>query len=216
MSEAPDLRELKKRTLRLMNYEDGLWDLLLGFVFTLLAIYPVTRARLGPPLNVTLFVGVLLLGVAAYRVAQLRFSTPRLGYVESRRSPALKLLLVITIALVALTFGLVILTVASPDPLPNLTPSRGPFQLHSYLVEIVVLLVMVSLFGGMAFVFGVPRLFLYGWLLGAGNLASVIMNRTPPRASASLGLAAGHPAHRAGTAGALHPQVSHPERGGLA
>jgi hypothetical protein len=191
MSEAPDLRRVHRRTLRLMNYEDGLWDLLLGFVLTLLAVYPVTRARLGPPLNAALFVGVLLLGVAAYRVAQLRFSTPRLGYAESRRSPALKLLLVITIALVALTFGLVFLTVAGPDPLPNLTPGRGPLQLHAYLVEIVVLLAMVSLFGGMAFVFGVPRLFLYGWLLGAGNLASVIMNRDAPEAfNLPLGLAA--------------------------
>jgi len=192
MSASPDLRTVQKRTLRMMNYEDGLWDLLLGFVFTLLAVYPVTRARFGPAWNVTLFVGVLLLGVAAYRIAQLRFSTPRLGYVEPRRSPALKLVLGITIALVALTFGLVILTAARPDLLPNLTPSRGPLWLQSYLVEIVVMLALIGLFGGMAFIVGVPRLFLYGWLLGGANLASAIVNQGTPEAfNLPMGLAAG-------------------------
>ena len=192
MSETPDLRSVQRRTLRMINYEDGLWDLLLGFVFTLLAIYPVTRARLGPPLNVALFMGVLLLGVAAYRVGQLRFSTPRLGYVEPRRSPALKLVLVITIALVTLTFGLVMLTAASPDPLPHQISGRGPFRLQAYMVEIVTMLALIGLFGGMSFVFGVPRLFLYGWLLGAGNLASVVMNQGAPGAfNLPLGLAAG-------------------------
>lgn len=158
----------------------------------MLAVYPVTRAHLGPAWNLVLFLGVLLLGMAAYRGAQVRFSTPRLGYVESRRSPALKLLLVITIGLVALTFGLVVLTLARPDLLPPLTPSRGPLWLQSYLVEIVVMLALIGLFGGMAFISGVPRLFLYGWLLGGANLASAIVNQGAPDAfNLPLGLAAG-------------------------
>ncbi len=52
-------RQVQKRTVRLLSYEDGLWDLLLGTVFLLLAIYPITRARLGPAWNLALFVGLL-------------------------------------------------------------------------------------------------------------------------------------------------------------
>ncbi|MFA5787704.1 MAG: hypothetical protein WDA71_12115 [Actinomycetota bacterium] len=89
MSESPDLREVQKRTLRLMNCKDGLWDLLLGLIFMALAVYPITRARLGPVWDLALFVGVLLLSLAAFGGVRRKISAPRLGYVESKRSPAM-------------------------------------------------------------------------------------------------------------------------------
>ena len=54
MNETPSLSYAQKRTVRLLSYEDGLWDLLLGVVFLLLAIYPITRAVLGPAWNLVL------------------------------------------------------------------------------------------------------------------------------------------------------------------
>jgi hypothetical protein len=191
MSESPNLRDVQKRTLRLMNYEDGLWDMLLGMIFMLLAIYPVTRTRLGPAWNLALFVGLVLLVVAVQPIVRRQISTPRLGYVEANRSPALKVTLAITMSLVALTFGLVILTLVSPGWLPDLTPSAAPVWLRSYWVEVLVLIVMIGLFSGMGYLYGVPRLFLYGWLLGGGNLASVVINRGSPSGfNLPLGIAA--------------------------
>lgn len=192
MSESTSLRDVRKRTTQLMKYEDGLWDLLLGIIFMMLAVYPITRSHLGPVWNLALFIGLMLLVVVIQLIFRRRISTPRLGYVKSRPSPALKLTLAIRISLVALTFGLVILTLVGPDWFPNLTPSTGPDWPRSYLVEILVLLVMIGLFSGMGYLFGVPRLYLYGWLLGGGNLASVIMNQGAPEAfNVPMALAAG-------------------------
>ena len=192
MSDLPSLRDAQKRTLQLMNYEDGLWDLLLGIIFMMLAVYPITRSLLGPIWNLALFLGLMLLAVIGQLIVRWRFSTPRLGYVVTRRSPALKLTLAITILLVAITFGAVMLTLLSPGRLPNLSPSSAPAWLRAYLVDILALLVIVGLFSAMGYVFGVPRLYFYGWLLGGSNLISVIVNRGAPEGfNIPLGIAAG-------------------------
>lgn len=192
MPELPSLRDVQKRTLHLTTYEDGLWDLLLGMIFMLLAAYPVTRASLGPAWNLVLFVGLMLLLVAIQPVIRRRVSTPRIGYVKPRRTPALKWLLVATTALVALTGGLVILTLASPGWLPNPPTGGGPEWLRSYAVEIIVLFLLAGLFSGMGYVFGVPRLYGYGWLLGSGNLVSAVLYQGAPEGfNVPLALAAG-------------------------
>lgn len=186
MAEPVRLSEVRKRTLRLTLFEDGSWDLMLGITFLMLAIYPVTRARLGPAWNLAVFVGLLLIVVAAQWLVRQRVSSPRLGYAKPRRSPALKVSLVIGVSLVVLTFGLVILTLVSPGL------QAAPTGLRSYWVEVVTLLALVGLFSGMGYLFGVPRLFLYGWLLGGGNLASVLLNEdAPERFGLPLALAAG-------------------------
>ena len=48
MSDQINLRDVQKRTMQMMNYEDGLWDMLLGALFLMLSIYPITREKLGP------------------------------------------------------------------------------------------------------------------------------------------------------------------------
>jgi hypothetical protein len=180
MNETPSLSYAQKRTVRLLSYEDGLWDLLLGVVFLLLAIYPITRARLGPAWNLVLFVGLLLLATAILTALRRRISTPRLGYVRARTTPATKLILATTIALVALTTGLVILTLVNPAWLGGPAPAVALSNVWSYQVEILVLLALIVLFSAMGYRFGVPRLYLYGWLLGGANLASVILYRGAP------------------------------------
>jgi len=180
MNETPSLSEVHKRTVRLLSYEDGLWDLLLGVVFLLLAIYPLTRARLGPAWNLALFVGLLLLATAIFTALRRRISTPRLGYVRARVTPEKKLILAVTIALVGLTAGLVILTLVNPAWLGGPAPAVALDNVWSYQVEILVLLALIVLFSAMGYRFGVPRLYLYGWLLGGANLASVILYRGAP------------------------------------
>jgi len=59
-------------------------------------------------------------------------------------------------------------------------------------VEILALLVQVGLFSAIGYVFGVPRLFLYGWLLGGSYLVSVILYRGGPEVfNLPLGIASG-------------------------
>jgi len=198
MFELPSLRDAQIRTWQLMNYEDGFWDLLLGLIFMMLAAYPVTRAHLGPSLNFALFVGVMLLVAVVHYFLRRQVSTPRVGYVKPKRSRTLKLVLAVTILLVALTCGLVVLTLvgsgSGPGQSTGSVSSAGASQVwaRSYLVEIVVMLALIGLFSVMGHVFGVLRLYFYGWLLGGGNLASAIVNRgAPERFNLPLGLAAG-------------------------
>ena len=197
MSQPPTLRDAQKRTWQLMNFEDGFWDLLLGLTFMMLALYPVTRARFGPVPNFALFLGVMALVVVVHLLLRRRVSAPRVGYVKPRRSRALKLIVTITILLVALTVGLVILTLLGPGSVqdqstgPDSVAGVSPGGTRSYTVEIVVMLALIGLFSVMGYLFGVLRLYLYGWLLGAGNLLSVVANQgAPERFNMPLAVAA--------------------------
>jgi hypothetical protein len=192
MSETPSLSEVRKRTARLLSYEDGLWDLQLGTVFVMLSVYQITRAWLGPAWNLVLFVGLLLAEVAAFSFLRWKISTPRLGTVRARYSAAHKWILAVMIALVALTVGLVVLTLASPGTLGIPGAAASLSNVWSYGVELAVLAVLVVLFSALGYLFNVPRLYLYGWLLGGANLLAVIMYRgTPEGFNLPLGIAAG-------------------------
>ena len=125
MSESPNLRDVQKRTLQLLNYEDGIWDLLLGFIFMLLAIYPVTRAALGPTWNLILYLVCLTIGTVVSQLVKRQISTPRLGYVKPKRARAQKLLVLVLIMLVSATFALVIVTLVRPAT-PSIRPGRAP------------------------------------------------------------------------------------------
>jgi len=43
------------------------------------------------------------------------------------------------------------------------------------MVELIVVLVMGGLFSAMGYLFGVTRLYFYGWMVGLANLASIYM-----------------------------------------
>ena len=177
MSEMTDFRQIQRRIAQLTTFEDGFWDLLLGSIYLLLAVYPVTRERLGPEWNIVLFLCVLGLLVVAQLAVRNLVSQPRIGYVESRRSPKMRLLLLLTVGLVIATFGLLMLTFLSPgaDSAPLPVESSGE---RGYLVEFIVLFVMGGLFSLMGYLFGVRRIYFYGWLVGLGNLASIYMVHT--------------------------------------
>ncbi len=181
MSDVPSLSDVQKRTARLLSFEDGFWDLLLGTTFMLLAIYPITREWLGPEWNLVLFLGLLLLATGIFFLLQRRVSAPRLGFVRARWTRASKGILAVTLTLVALTVGLVIVTLVSPaSSSAGPAPAVSLANVRSYMVEILALLVEVGLFSAIGYRFGVPRLFLYGWLLGGANLISVILYRGAP------------------------------------
>ena len=173
MSKTTDLRQIQRRTNQLMNFEDGFWDLLLGCIFMMLALYPVTRELLGPVWNLVLFLSVLALLVAVELLLRRYVSGPRIGYAQPRRSPKLRLVLAFTILMVLITFGLVLVTLLSPESVPSapVEASAG----RSYLVELIVVLFMGGLFSALGYLYGVTRLYFYGWMLGLANLASVYM-----------------------------------------
>lgn len=173
MSKITDFNQIQRRTNQLMNFEDGFWDLLLGSIFMMLAIYPVTREILGPVWNLVLFLSVLALLVAVELLLRRYVSGPRIGYAQPRRSPKLRLVLVFTVLMVLITFGLVLVTLLSPESVPSPPVEASPGR--SYLVELIALLVIGGLFSALGYLYGVTRLYFYGWMLGLANLASIYM-----------------------------------------
>jgi hypothetical protein len=178
MSELPNLQDVQKRTMRLTTFEDGFWDLLLGFIFMSLAIYPVTRELLGPEWNLVLFLSLLALMVIGQLVLKHFISGPRIGYARPRRTPKTRMLLLVTVVFVLLTFGLVLLTLLGPESSSTGGEPTTPSLVRGYLVEWIVVLVMGGIFSTMGYIFGVARLYFYGWMLGLANLASVYMSHT--------------------------------------
>ena len=59
MSDITDFNRIQRRVIQMTSFEDGLWDLLLGTIFMLLAVYPITRELLGPVWNLVLFLVLL-------------------------------------------------------------------------------------------------------------------------------------------------------------
>ena len=178
MSEATDLRQVQKRIWQMMSFEDGLWDILLGTIFMLLAIYPITRELLGPEWNIVLFLvalGLLALGQLALRYF---ISVPRIGYMRPRRSPKLRLLVIFTAIMVLLTFVLLLVTFLGPGAQAAPSAAAEASTGRSYTVELIALLVVGGLFSAMGYFFGVSRLYFYGWAIGLANLASVYMTHT--------------------------------------
>ncbi len=173
MSETPDFSDVQKKTMRMVNFEDGLWDMLLGAIFMLLAAYPVSRQLLGPERNFVLFLVLLGLFVGAQITLRQVISTPRIGIAHPRRTIKMRLLLFVVITFVLLTFGLVLTTLLSSSPsvaIRNLN--------RSYLVEWIVVLVMGGIFSAIGYIYDVKRTYVYGWILGLANLASVYLWHT--------------------------------------
>ena len=175
MSDQVNFKNIEKRTIQMLNFEDGLWDLLLGSIFMALAIYPVTRRLLGPIWNIVLFLAVLGLGVFAQQVLRRRIAGPRIGRVRPRWTPKARLILVITVVLVVATLALLLVTLINPSGMSDLSQKVSPASPRSYTVDIVVMFLMAGIFSLMAYQFDVPRLYVYGWLVGIGNLASVVL-----------------------------------------
>jgi hypothetical protein len=191
MSQNAELRHAQQRTIRLLNYEDGLWDILLGLVFMLLALYPITRALLGPAWNMGFFLAALALLIVLYTVARRAIAGPRMGIVKPRRTPALKIALAVIAILVVLTLGLVLLTLFSPSWLPGTEGGTARTWLSRYWVDIIALFFIAGVFSMMGYLFGVGRLYLYGWLVGIGNLASTALYSGWGAFNLPLGIASG-------------------------
>jgi hypothetical protein len=168
-------REAQRRAVRLVNYEDGLWDILLGLIFLALSLYPITRRLLGPEINLGLFLVILAVLVAGLTLVRRSVSVPRIGVVRMRRTRQKAALTLVLAVIVLATFGLVLATLLSPGWIPSMRSSGLPQWVDDLKVDIALTIVVIAVFSAMAYLFSVSRVYLYGWLIGLGNLTSTAL-----------------------------------------
>ena len=175
MSEPINPGDFQRRIIRLVNYEDGLWDITLGLIFLALGIYPLTRQLFGPTINFTLYLAFLAIVVIVQQIARRFISAPRIGVVKKLWSKPKLIVLTVLILLLLLTLVLTVITLTSSQS--SQPSSEAATQTGTdYTVDIIVGLAVIGIFSLMGFVFGIRRLHLYGVLLGVGNLASTILS----------------------------------------
>ena len=169
-------KQIQRRTVQMTTFEDGLWDILTGLIFLLLGIYPLTRVLLGPNLNLVFFLAVMLVFVFLQVIARRHYSEPRLGVVKMRPAPSKVFIVAMVGLLIAVSLALGFSIIRIPDALRT-TIDEMPAWFKIFGVDLLASLLIMVVYSLMGFVFGVPRLYIYGWLIGVGNLASVILSR---------------------------------------
>lgn len=161
MNKNLDLKQTERNSFKLATYADGTADLSLGLAFLLLGIYPFTREQLGPVWNFPVFLVVLgLIVFAQYRVKS-RLAPTRIGIVKlgQRVQKQFKVALLVMVILLTLT----VLTWVGVGRGIHFAPDWW----GSYTFEILVALVTLAIFWGIAYTLEMQRYYFYGVLLAA-------------------------------------------------
>lgn len=176
MTQTLDMKNAEKQVFRLASFEDGIWEIYLGFFFILMSFYDVTREILGPALNVILILGLLLLLVGLAWIVKKRVTLPRIGLVRfgAQTKKKIKAANITTIGLVLATFVLLILGANALISEP--TWENLPQWFSDFDVDLIFALITVGFFSLIAYTTGVARFYLHGVLIGVGNFATTVLH----------------------------------------
>jgi hypothetical protein len=170
------LKEAERKAFRLAMFQDGWWDIYLGCCLIMMSFYSVLRSVLGPALNLLLLACVLVILLIGVYAAKKTITVPRVGLVRfgPTQKAKIKKLQAITLILVLATFVFLILVVTQTITEPAW--GAAPNWIWDFDVDILFTVIIIGFFGLIAYALGIPRLHLYGWLLGLGMLASTILD----------------------------------------
>lgn len=170
MSTNLDLKSTERASFKLAAHADGTSDISLGLVFVLLGCYAWTREALGPSWNMLFF--LVMLGLITLAQVQLRkrLVPERIGLVKFgphvRQRKMVFLLITIILAVLMILTWVGSARGWSPD---------FPDWFANYGFEILVALIVLGIFWGIAYTMGLRRYYGYGVLLAAGfPLQSII------------------------------------------
>jgi hypothetical protein len=175
MSINSKIQRADQRILRLAMFQDGLWDVMLGLTFVLLSLYPVLRRALGPSLNLLAFAIELAAVIGGISLLRQRLTASRLGQVRLGASQRARLRHIRLTGAGLMLFTAFVFTLASLGRLGTPIPAEAAGWLAAFEMDILFAALIILFFSLMGVVLGLGRLYLYGWLLGLGNLASTVL-----------------------------------------
>lgn len=102
-----NLKELERRAFR-STFQDGLWDIFIGFLFTQFAIAPILSARgLGDFWSSAILFPIYMIVLVVVMLLKKYVVTPRLGIVQFSKNRKSKLRIVILMMNIILVIGII-------------------------------------------------------------------------------------------------------------
>ncbi len=174
MSKQTSLREAERQVFQLAIFQDGWWDILFGGELIMLSLYSVLRQALGVGWNVVLFLVALGGLVTAFYTAKKIFVYPRTGWANlgPNRNVKIGRITAVTLVVATFTFLILIATQIISEPIWG----SAPDWIRKFGVDALFAIIIIGFFGLLAQTLGAARLYLYGWLMGLGSLASAIFD----------------------------------------
>ena len=175
MNDTPDNSEkinLKniERKISLLYFQDGMWDMVMGFTLVAFGIGSSVYDYLPSPFNSLIGPFLWLLGFIAFFICKRIVTFPRLGIIKPRQPESQKKKVVILVGisafLVVLTVAAVILTI-----LGILT-----FSGLGYGTAILFGLIPLTLFSGIAILLKYYRILIHGALFGIAEFMNELFN----------------------------------------
>lgn len=160
-----DLKELERRTFRTVT-DDGLWDVLIAAVFSMMALAPLLSESLGDLWSSAIFLPIWLAAYLIIRVVRRQVVIPRVGTVrfgEDRKRRLRRFsLAMLVVNVVALLLGL-----AAAIGVQRGWVDLGGGSLGYPLTLGIVILIGFSVG---AYAASIPRYYLYGMMLAGAPL----------------------------------------------
>jgi hypothetical protein len=175
MTNTNSVGNAEKQVFKMATFEDGIWEIYLGLFNVLMGAYSLTRKALGPGFNALLMIGAILLLVGLGWLIKKNLIGPRIGLVQfgGRTKRVIKKANAVTILMVVGTLILMVLAAGGlvNDPAWSVLPG----WLEDFDLDMVFALVIIAIFSWVAYTLGLPRFYLHGFLMGAGNFVSTVL-----------------------------------------
>ncbi len=171
-----DLQEIERQAFR-SNYEDGLWDILLGLLLMQMMIGPMLyRAGWSPIWILAILAVFVTVVLAAFRAAKRHIVLPRFGLVQfgaERDRKKKKMSLVYSISILV---GIVVLVTAviGYRMISQATITWGSIALVAIFG--LSLITAVTIFSLMAYYLDFSRAYVYGWFFGLAFPLNILMD----------------------------------------
>ena len=170
MTQSADLKKIEKKAF-LIYFQDGIWDMLLGWVLISFGISALVYDSLPIPLNS--FFGLILffIGLIIYFLVKFRITMPRIGFVKfspSRKKNMLILGIAITsFMIITIVFFILVWT--------GVISSTVPPGTNMALIFAMIPLVIFSV---LSLILKFPRMFLIGILFALAMFFTEYWNRS--------------------------------------
>jgi archaellum biogenesis protein FlaJ (TadC family) len=172
-----DLQALERQAFR-SNYEDGLWDILLGLLLAQMMVGPILyRAGWSPILILGTLAGFVTAVVIAFKMAKRHLVLPRAGLAHFSNERDHKKKRMSVVYSISIVVGVVVFAVAVFGYQAAINQTLPPWASGGLLAIMgLFLITAVTIFSLMAYYLNYSRAYLYGWFFGLAFPLNILVD----------------------------------------